>query len=653
MPVGLLKDGDARFVRGMDSLSNPTTLPPEAYSFAVNMLNRGGVVQTRPGYDWRFTLPAGQLQGLKVFTPRLGLPVLLALVSGVPYVSAYPFRTFSEVGGARMSATAKRVYGCQATKSVERNADLSLRLITPQSLLMLQDGLSPATYFDGRVLTTRTGRYATPQGTHMAWSGSRLWVARGEILFACDIADPLNAVEQQLNTLGGIRYYVLSGKCTGLAETPGTQRPNLLAFTADTTTMFRTSVLDRDAWASLEDFQRTIFPTLGCAAPRSIVARGGMLWWYSSHGQVRLDTAMLSQESSRVDYLDNEMETSKSELSRDLSGVASTVFENFLLTSVPHASNLNRHTWVLDESPFDRMNEDFPPAWASVWTGINPVEWARVNIHGTTRLFVASTDDDGQNRVYEAFTDSRRDNGVDIPWVLETRAYTAGAIVPKHLRFAEYSLSELAGQLCLKVSWASPSRGRWKTCATRKYLAKEGNVDASTVYDYDSPLYGLKAQTRVDRTEDVREDVEDALSSAGVEGGVFKVEPEKEAVDTGFQLRFEGSGPCAFQSIRVFMDPAPEPDSGAVGSEEVDDHFVRFDGAAARAEEDLQAAPATFTSTKTGRAQYRQWVAEAEATVTSKVSQCDADKRASQVAREKAERQLRVDVPPYEGAAQS
>ncbi|HYG24436.1 MAG TPA: hypothetical protein VEH04_16785 [Verrucomicrobiae bacterium] len=647
--TGAIKDGDMRFARGLDSASDPSALLPESYAWSVNMLNRGGVLQTRPGYRQRFTLPEGKLQGLTVFTPRVGTPVLIAIVAGKVYTSHYPFTSYQAVVGDQLSATADHVFAEQATRSVERNPDGSLKLISPQSVLMLQDGKSPAAYFDG-YRTTSTN--SVPQGTHMKWVSGRLWVARGPQLFASDIADPLNFIEQKTNTLGGINYYLLPDDCTGMATTPGLQLSPLFAFTNSTTTAFQTTVLNRAAWSSLAQFQQTIFPNIGTVSARSIVSRAGLLWWYSQFGLVNFDAAAFSESSSRIDLMDNELARSKSCLSPDLSGIAAASYGNFLLVSVPHASLRNRHTWVHDATSHDLANEALPPCWSSVWTGVNPVQWVRLTIAGRTRLFCASVDDDGQNRVYEAFTNERRDNGVDIPWVVETRGYTGGAPVsPKELRFLEYGLSDIHGQVNLKISWAGVGRGRWKTLAEREFRAAEGNISGGQSFRSDSALFALKSQSRFGRTEDLQNVPEDTLSSAGIDGNVFTTESEREVVDTAFQFRIEGSGQCSVRSLRVFMDPIADSDRGMPDKAETEAGLVRYDGAASRNQEGLQEAPTIFSSTKSAEARYKNYGVGASAAVVSSISQSEADKRALQTAQARADFQLAATVPPYVGGS--
>lgn len=654
MPGPVIQDGDTRFAKGMDSVSDPFTLGPESYIYGLNMVNRGGAMQTRPGYRVVFTLPEGIPQGLKVFIPRKGDPTMLGIVSGKVYVSKNPFKEYNQVAGAELYSQSTQVWDAMTTQSVERNADGSLRLISPRKLLFLQDGVSSPVYYDGHVLTYVRGAGKTPQGTAMAWAGSRLWVANGERLFAGDIGDPTSNLEQTTNQLGGISYYILPGSCTALAPLPGAGssvvKSPLVAFTASSTTLFRSNILNRSLWPTTEDFQTDLFPNIGCVAPRSVVNHSGMLWWFSEFGTMRLDSAQNSYISGQMDFVDREMTRSSRNLNSDLSGVCSAHYENFLLTSVPHASTKNQHTWVYDANTNNRLNEEFPSAWAGIWTGLNPVEYVSIRINGRNRIFCLSADNDGQNRVYELFVEERRDNGCDFPWAMESRLYTGGNASRKHLRFLEYALSELAGEVHLKFSWAG-TRGRWKSFGKPVFHAVEGNVVADRVYEYTDTLYALKKQARTARTEDVRDIQEDTLTSSGVEGNVFKIEAEKETIDTAFQFRIDGSGPCAIRMLRVFMDQESDPETGMQDNPEEADHFVRFDGAASKEESDLDEAPETFTSTKTARARIGNYAAEASAVIVSGISQADADKRAECVARARAEAQVARLVPDYVGGS--
>lgn len=662
MPVGQVKDGDLKFDRGLDSMSDIVSLPPGCYGWSVNMLNRGGVMQTRPGFDWLYSLPPGKLQGLSVFIPIIGTPAMIAFVDGVGYVSQYPYKSVSVIQGATMSSSADMVFTAMCTQSAQNNADGSIQLIQPRKLLIVQDGINPPAYYDGRVLTPITGIGMTPQGTHVAWAGARLWVAQKNLVFASDISNPLGFTEQTYNTLGGVDYFTLPDVCTGLAPMPGTldtQAP-LLAFTKTTTTLFQANILNRTSWPSTINFQLEIFPTIGCVASRSIVAVSGLLWWMSNIGLTRLDSAQASAITTQIYRVDRELVRSSYFLNGDLSGACMGIYENLVLTSVPYADLTNKHTWVYDASANNLASQNqvsylttaWSTVWASIWTGVQPVQWLSITIDEHSRLFCASVDADGNNRVYEAFSKEKRDNGCDILWAFETRAYSAGSPVRKEFRYIAYNLAEIQGEVNLKISWAGPNRGRWKHFSDPVFYAEEGILSADTVLNSTDMVYALKKQSRVARSGDIRDLPQDKFTSAGIEGLVEPVLPNWENVDTAFQFRFEGSGPCMIKSIEVFMDLVPAPDSGQGNDKEKPGtNFVAFDGAATTDPADFNTPPVFYTATAKYQATWDNFAGISSATVNGTISQAEANKRALQVAAARAQEYLEEIAVPYVGGS--
>lgn len=634
----LLQDGDFSLLGGLDTAVSPELLSAGKYSYAENLAIVDGRLQVRPGFTCRVTLPDGKLQGMFVYSSWRTAPALIVVVSGRLYVVPSPYEDFHEVAGARLSETAERVYGQLTVQAVERLPGGALRFVSPRYLLVLQDGVSPPVVYDGQKAWYAGGLRKIPQGTHMAWAGNRLWVAQRERVFASDIANPLSFVEQETNTFGGVSYFLLPGPCTGLVLLPG-QTPSikspLLAFTATTTTLFRSNILNRDLWTATEDFQSTIFPTLGCVAPRSIVAANGLLWWLSELGVTRLDAAKFSQESGQIQYLDREIARGLS-VSGDLSSATAAAVRNWILLTVPYGGELGAHTWLLDLSPLSTLQGSTPPTWVSVWTGIRPVQWATINWQSRTRLFAISKDADGHNRLYEGLGPAGRDNGVDVPWVLETRGYTANIPRKKYFRFAEIRLLNVRGSLTLSVDWAGALRGPWKRLCQGTFTTTDGTVRAG------GPLTEIatpKWPTVLFRTPDA------AMApyfqgSAPVEGPRNIEAISEEISDTAFQLRVMGSGPAAFDRIRVFMAPDREPEYGEP-VEDLPDGELLVTGQPS----DGTPRP-VWTASAVGRAQWRNWAAETSASVESYVSEEDAKKRARQIAQQRAEWILRHEAEP-------
>src|ERR1700743_1082663 len=88
----LLVDGDDSFIIGQDSYTQASKLLPGEYAEAMNCVNRGGMIQTRPGSISPSDLPAGNLQGGTTWTP-LGstIPYYVVCVDGLIYTAPYPF----------------------------------------------------------------------------------------------------------------------------------------------------------------------------------------------------------------------------------------------------------------------------------------------------------------------------------------------------------------------------------------------------------------------------------------------------------------------------------------------------------------------------------------------------------------------------------
>lgn len=645
------EDGDVSFEVGADSNSHPIKLPPGKYARGENIVNRGGILQCRPGYRCLTALPGGRLQGFSLFRPKIGPEVFLFMVDGLLYVSDIPFKTFRQVPGVAFSSSARQAYFEQVEQSVQSNSDGSLTLITPRNLLVIQDGgfTSPAIY-DGTRATHQRGPGAIPIGGPMKWVGDRLWVARGAELFASDIVNPTSFIEDVY--LATVRAFVLPSEITALARNPTVEFAQLLVFTENTTSLIQAGIRDRTQWPTTPNMQQEIFPKIGCKGQRSVIDQQGMLWWYSSGGFNSLDSAMHAKLTSKLPYRDSEMMDSKARLSADLGGIAAGTFENYILLSVPYGDILNRHTWVMDNSVRQNYVEDTPPTWNSFWTGTRPVQWITAEINGKERVFYISPDYDGVNRLWEAFIPDRRDEGCPISWWAETRGYYGSpeqVFKRKTFRYADIYFSEMAGEVDIGVFWAGARRGKYKKILQKRFKATEGCFRPDTEITMNSKIFGFKKQSRVARTQDAKDlSVNETESSCGIES------PWGEFFDESFQLLIAGSGPCAIDAVRIVYEPAVSNDNllRTDGCEdETEENIVRFDGAAAESSEEaaawaeLSGDILEFTSTRSVAVTNQGFVEVATGEGRSIISQGDADKVATRVAERRASNRIEKELP--------
>lgn len=653
MAIKKIQEGDGLFIGGMNSDIDQLYLQPTQYARGMNVVNRGGLIQCRPGYRCILALPAGRLQGFTVFRPKVGDPTIIFVVEGRVYSSNYPFNTFRQLSALSFSNTARHVYFALTEKTLNRNDDGSLELIAPKNVLVIQDGgfTSPAT-FDGTTAQHERGEGKIPIGGPMAWSGDRLWVGRGSQVFASDLANPTSFTENLYIT--GTASFIFRNDVVALHAMSGATMPGppqLLVFTRENGYLLQSGIRDRSTWTSIPDFQREILPNIGCVSHRSLTTHGGFLWWFSRFGLVSFDTAAQSFVSSALPHIDEEMFDSKIGLSPDLQGVAGSTFENYLLMSVPHASAFNTHTWVMDNSPLE-SGEKAKPVWNSFWTGTRPVEWYSGSILGRERILYISADTDGNNRLWEAFTPDRLDDGGHITWYAELRGYTANAPAKfKEFRYADFFMTELSGEFDMAVFWAGADRGKYKRILTKKIRASKGILTPDLNITMETELFGVKKQNRYLRTQDVRAiTVKETLSSCGVEY------PYQEWKDDGVQLLIVGSGPGAIRSTVLYFDsPDQLDDAGKCESDETQERFVRFDGAATLANganeavqtfsDDEPYAPNVFFALRAESVTQDGITEVGVGDHTSAISQSDAEKVASTVARRKASVKLQSEVP--------
>jgi hypothetical protein len=627
----------------MRSSDKPSDLSPGAYYRAFNTIVRGDRLQCRPGYKFRLNLPTGKLQGFFLFQPIQGIEQLVIVLGGSVYTSSAPFDEYSKVSGLQFDPFVEQVWFAQCERAVKRNSDLSLTLIDPRAVLMIQDGVSAPGSWDGAVGQHHRGFYATPQGTAMAWSGGRLWVARNRSLFVSDYADPFSFFEGAY--IGNTNSFNLPGNVTSMAEVPNVQTPRLLVFTASTTTAFLSGLRSRDLWAVTEGFQQIILPDVGNSSQRSIVATQGQLYWFSSHGLTRLDVARQGYVEGRFRVIDTDMAISKYRVDPDVSLIAGCAFESYLLMSVPHASVENTHTWCLDMSGADLK-------WAGYWTGTRPAAWVSGTVNDQARCFFISHDLDGFNRMWEAFSTERTDNGCPITWGFETRAYRGADTSPKVWRNAEIRLTDIIGEVDIAVSSAGTYRGRFKRIGSKRISAEEGIIGVRESISWDEDIYALKGQSRTIQTEDNRLKPADALSSCCLDSDVDR----EEHIDSDFQLCVLVNGAAAVDRIRVWFDAETENFTANCPKDEDDGTIraARFDGGAScgTASEVVVALgqdPVSYTGTATDVQSYSGVIVVGSGVVTSSISQKAADKMAQCTASMRAAHSLANNAPPKLG----
>lgn len=659
-------DFDGTWFRGCKSDCDPGQVPLGYCWMAVNMINQGGLLSCRPGHRCVVRLPDGNLQGAAYFRPKVGVEQFVVVVDGIVYVSTYPFDSWRMLPNVILSPSAKQVFFCRAEQSARRLDDTvtsAIEIINPKNLLILQDGgFSPAIVYDGSIGAQERGKaFGLPSGSSMEWVGDRLWVAKDSFVYASDIANPLSFREQLY--LGGVSAFVFPSEVTAMAVTPSLEFPQLLVFTNQTTHIVKASVRERATWESTQDMQREILP-IGCSSARSVVSHFGQLQWFTAGGVVIFDAAMLSKQTGRFPLRDLEMLYSKRRLSEDLSLVAGAAHGQYVLMSVPAEDNYNRHTWVMNDASLETISDESGPSWCGYWTGTRPVQWIYGNIAGRDRIYHVSADEDGSNRLWESFTPDRLDNGCPIQWAMLSRGYFGMTTQPAQkppgleckLAYVDVSLIGVEEELNLAVFYAGGLRGAFKNILNKLIRVDRGNLNSSQPINMSSSIFAFKAQTRKERTQEVRNRLdEDETGSCPVDSD------KEEGTDENFQLLIVGLGPATIRYARVFGTPEPEELSGDPEAcvDESGVNAARFDGFTTHEETvdgattHLAAQPVQdFESSQTVSVSYKSYTEIGVGHGHTIISQAAADRLATRIATRAAEVELSHVVPPIYSASE-
>lgn len=541
-----LFDGGIQFLLGVNSNLHPSALGPNQMSWAVNTINKGGIIDTRPGYVSRYRLPDGKAQGMTQFTPTDGELNLVSAVSGRIYVSVFPFDSYTQLANIEFDPNVDHVVFKEATQ-----AKSGATVIDPKSVLIMQDGVSKAAYWDGTIsrhLNPGGATNETLPGLWMEWIGFRLWVSRGRQLFASDIFDPLHFTENNYLAVGGSLNAMDGDIITGLARTADSR--SLLVFTIHNTTIVKAGITDRDTWKTTPDFIAFLFPGVGCCAGKSIFYHNGELWWFSVEGGRRFTQVGSSILSSRNSVASIEMKRSFDNISTVVqSRVCGFSFNTFLGYSVPSGDVFNRHTWALDTSTNSQLTGESPFAWQGIWMGTRPVEWTTANVQGKDRAFYISQDPCGV-RVWEAFQPNRLDNGTRIFCSVEFPGIDFNEPTSfKRFLFTEWHLSYMLGT----VDITSDYRGDWG-CWKRILDVQLCAIDCIKELVCNDPNPSVLSQNRYFKTQEAQHACPAVTSK--YEGAY------SEDNGTYFQNRMRWTGRSA---IRIYKTQAQQFEENSTG----------------------------------------------------------------------------------------
>jgi hypothetical protein len=585
---------DGQWIGGVDSLLYPTDVAQGSYTWLVNGINRGGVVQTRPGKRRVVSFCGRKAQGMHWCRTIDDRNFKLVAVDGQVYLAPYPFKNFTQLPGVSFSPTADRIYFCTGEQAYAYAPDNTIKLLdNPHNIVTMQDGTSRPCYWDA--MSNASGiideHYITgnppkpmPIGTAMLWKDNRLWLAVGNLVYASDLLYPQSFNEETyLAEQTGFRF---PRAVTMLWPNPV---QGVLVLTDSSMHTLQSFVQDRSQWQATEKFQDDVNLEIGLPAPFGIVNLHGMPWIMTARGLISYDRALTQNLSTVILTVDGEMQRSKNLFAPDTCYICMGAWENILMVAVPASSLYNRHTWIMDAGIAEKLNSQSPMCWSSIWTGTYPVQFTSPIIEGTQHNYELSYSagflalNEGESpspqsdpgplqsyiHLWENYIPNQLDDvESDIHCSMETRAFTLSSDDYYRFVFAEFMLVNLKGVVPFQVYVTGLAGNYQKLFETtlRADVGPWGNPTKETMLYY----VALNMTTEF---ESYRRQVRHLRSSEYV----VNQEPDQAScveinrpggVDKAFQLMIQWQGRLGIRQIKFFYDRQMQSPTGICADDE-------------------------------------------------------------------------------------
>ena len=579
---------DGQWVGGVDSLLYSTDLMQGTYCWGVNIINRGGVVQTRPGKRRVVSFCGHKGQGAYWVRTMDDHNYKMVAIDGQIYWAPFPFTSWTHLTNVNLDPSVDRIYFCNAEQAVYYDQSNNLVLLDqPKNIVFMQDGINTPCFWDtsdfssGIVdLSYVTGNPAKPMmiGTVMLWQDNRLWLVVGNLVYASDLLYPQSFTEEEyLAEQTGFRFprsvvNMIAAPVQGiLVETDGSLH-TLMSY-----------IQDRTTWQTTQGFQSDVNLEVGLVAPWAIVYLHGMPWLLTARGIISYDRALTQNLTTVLLTVDGEMNRSKQLLAPNVTRAAMGAWENVLLAAMPASSTKNRHTWILDAGIAEKLNNTSGMCWSGIWVGSYPIQFTSPIINGTQHNYELAYSsgylalNEGESpspqpetdlplqayiHLYENFIPNQIDDVESaINCSFETRAFTLATDDYYRFVFAEFMIVNLKGVVPIQVYVAGLAGNYQPLFSTtlRSDIGSWGNPSSETIL-----YYVAKEQARVPAgTTTIFQNYRRQVRHMRTSEFIVHESPDEAAcveiqrldgVDKAFQLMIQWQGRLGIRMIKFFYD---------------------------------------------------------------------------------------------------
>lgn len=595
-----LFDGFANLSGGVDAGRNPSLIELTQCASAENMVFRGGVPKTRPGFasaELNFSTVGVHYDANGVFdgytSPAEGSAFFGGIFQGAVYYSPGGGRKESIVimaGGRlfelipQLGLNAGTVTNMDVQEIVLDKINFPTipraYLVQADRFCVIQDGQSKPIIYDG-VKARRATETEVPVGTIMAYGMGRLVVAvndKRELMFSdlygsnVDANDPGAAVlsfteTTFLNEGGAASIAFALGKISGLHFVPQQDSSvgdgQLLAFSEGGISTFQLA-LPREQWKE-SAFQRLVLYNVGGRGDRAIVSINEDVWFRSDDGWRSYRQARAEQSGwAHLPMSTNVRTWTDNDTPEWLDYGSAIAFDNRLICTCTPQPNEWRvfHNGLLavDFDVLSSFGQTTQPAWDGHWSQIRAQQLVQGSFNGVHRAYSLGLLPDinvlpGQLAfvIMEITKDDAGDDGGDSPisWELIPRSFDfQSPFNEKELFGADVWVDQVRDDVTLQLAYRPDQHPEWTDWQTLPIISPVGTPQEITPGGVPTLIANFfPRRTIVKPDNDV-----DTTSFTG----------RNMRRGFEFQPRVRGTGHCAIRKLRLHAKQLVEDDKAMV-----------------------------------------------------------------------------------------
>lgn len=461
-PSQIVEDGTSDFSGGQDAYNYPDRIKPTCYAKGVNISVRKGILRSRDGYfhrklkfeddtvtvKFRYQrtikdlFESGKFQAMAPYyvSPEY---YLIVVISGLIYrinTRTYNVQLLSK--DIRTNELAQRVNWSQAGKylvifdyparPIIIEGD-SVTRSNPENFN--QGGLEPevlvsvlGTFNQNRLFVANAGNAFTA-GDPVSPSFSEAPITFTEVLTP---ASAFNGQSFSLGTNSSNEPITAMGFIQAVDQ--GTGLGPLFVATQNSVYYYKTN-LPRTDWETTPDFGSLFLFNAGIVGPRAFVNTNSDVIFLSAEGKVHAFSTSRNDVKTWGNVpMSREVENWLTYSDESLKSLAFLqYFDNRIYIAAnpyrvpaltrgqqPTVDYVHGGMVVLELDNSATIQQEDPPVWAGLWTGIRPMDMVVQN----TRAFVISKDSTYLNRIYEVMPDTKYDVVDEKPRRIKSIVYT-------------------------------------------------------------------------------------------------------------------------------------------------------------------------------------------------------------------------------------